>query len=215
MNCPNCSAAMVTETLDGHLGTSVAIDLCLPCQLFWFDTRENLKLAPGAVLKLFQIIAGSAQTKRAATRDRPRCPHCGARLRLTQDQQRNTRFQYMRCVLGHGRLTTFVDFLREKDFIRPLSPQQIAQLRQGVQIVNCSNCGAPIDLARNSACRQCGSPISMLDVKRAGTLLDELRDADQAARQIDPALPLRLEQARAEVESVFASLDRWWKQQGS
>jgi hypothetical protein len=206
---------MVTETFDGHLGTSVAIDRCLPCQLFWFDTRENLKLAPGAVLKLFQIIAASARTGRPPTKDRPACPHCGARLRLTQDQQRNTRFQYMRCVLGHGRLTTFVDFLREKDFIRPLSPQQIADLRQGVQSVNCANCGAAIDLARNSACRQCGSPISMLDMNRAGILVGELGDADRAARPIDPSLPLRLEQARAEVESVFASLDRWWKRQGS
>ena len=53
MTCPNCGAAMTAQTLDGHLGTLVTIDLCVPCQMFWFDTRESLKLAPGAVLKLF------------------------------------------------------------------------------------------------------------------------------------------------------------------
>jgi len=30
------------------------------------------------------------------------------------------------------------DFLREKDFIHPLSPQQINELRKNIQIVKCS-----------------------------------------------------------------------------
>ena len=114
----------------------------------------------------------------------------------------------MRCPKDHGRLITFVEFLREKDFIRPLSAQQIEELRRNVQIVNCSNCGAPIDLTNSSSCGHCGSPLSMLDMKRAGALVAELREADRPDRPIDPALPLRLARARREVEAAFASFER-------
>jgi len=58
--------------------------------------------------------------------------------------QRSTRFEYLRCPHDHGRLTTFFDFLKEKDFVRPPTPAQIAKLRDSIQVVNCSNCGAPI-----------------------------------------------------------------------
>ena len=204
MVCPRCRAAMSQEVVAGHLGTSITIDLCLPCQMFWFDTHESLNLAPGAVLKLFQIIGEQALTPRPPITNEPLCPRCNIHLLLTHDQQRNTRFQYLRCPRDHGRLITFVDFLREKDFIRPLSAQQIDELRQSVQTVNCSNCGAPIDLAKHSACPHCGSPLSMLDLKQAGALVAELRAAAQP-KPIDPALPLDLERARAEVDASFAA----------
>ena len=32
----------------------------------------------------------------------------------TFDQQRQSRFEYQRCATGHGRLTSFFNFLREK-----------------------------------------------------------------------------------------------------
>jgi hypothetical protein len=47
----------------------------------------------------------------------------------------------------------------------------------------------------------------MLDMKQAGALVSALQEAAQP-HPIDPALPLRLEQARKEVESTFASFDR-------
>jgi len=65
---------MDAETFDGHLGTSVTIDLCLPCQVFWFDTRESLKFSPGSVLKLFRIIGEHALAARARTTTPPRVP---------------------------------------------------------------------------------------------------------------------------------------------
>jgi Zn-finger nucleic acid-binding protein len=207
MTCPNCGAAMSADTLTGHLGTSVSIDLCLACQMFWFDTHESLKLAPGAVLKLFRLIGEHALTSRAPTTHSPECPRCHIRLLQTHDQQRNTRFQYLRCPRNHGRLISFVDFLREKDFVRPLSPEQIAELRQNVQMVNCSNCGAPIDLTKGASCPHCGAPLSMLDLKRAGALVAELRESEQP-RAIDPALPLELVRARREVEMAFAAFER-------
>jgi len=199
---------MAAQTLDGHLGTTVTIDLCLACQVFWFDAQENLRLSPGAVLTLFRIIGARALEARPAATSRPACPRCEVRLFPTHDRQRNTPFQYLRCPQGHGRLISFVEFLREKDFIRPLSTQQIADLRASVPIVNCSNCGAPIDLATRSACGQCGSPLSMLDLKQAGALVAALREADRPDRPIDPALPLRLERARRDVEASFAAFER-------
>jgi hypothetical protein len=208
MTCPNCRAAMDTETLDGHLGTSVSVDLCLPCQVFWFDTHESLQLAPGAVLKLFRLIGEHALTQRTPAATEPACPRCGARLLVTHDQQRNTRFQYLRCPQDHGRLITFVDFLREKDFIKPLTPQQIEELRQSVQVVNCSHCGAPIDLTKYTSCAHCGAALSMLDMKQAGALVAKLRESAQPAQSIDPTLPLQLERARREVEATFASFER-------
>jgi hypothetical protein len=199
---------MTTETLEGHLGTTVEIDLCLPCQLFWFDSQESLRLSPRAVLRLFRIVGERALEPRPPAAAHPACPRCQIRLALTHDRQRNTPFQYLRCLKNHGRLISFVEFLREKDFIRPLSAEQIADLRASVSTVNCSNCGAAIDLTTSSACGHCGSPLSMLDMKQAGAVVAALRDADSTDRPIDPALPLRLEQARREVEASFARFQR-------
>lgn len=203
---------MQPQSLDGHLGRAIQIDLCQPCQSIWFDTRENLQLTPGATLAMFRIIGEHVSRPSLEDRDIARCPRCQAQLRRTQDMQRSTRFEYFRCPNHHGRLTTFFDFLKEKDFIRPLTPQQIAELRKNVQIVNCSNCGAPIDLAKRSECGHCGSPLSMLDMQQAERLIAQLQDAERTDKVVDPALPLALERARRQTESVFEGLqgrDGW------
>ena len=177
MICPACGAAMTAQTLDGHLGTTVAIDLCLPCQVMWFDTQESLRLAPRAVLRLFRIIGERALEARPPAALHPACPRCQVRLALTHDRQRNTPFQYWRCLKNHGRLISFVEFLREKEFIRPLSAEQIADLRASVATVNCANCGGAIDLAASSVCTHCGSALSMIDVK--SLLARWLKDQDE------------------------------------
>jgi uncharacterized protein YbaR (Trm112 family) len=146
-----------------------------------------------------------------------RCPRCHAHLEPTHDRQRNTPFEYWRCDHGHGRFITGFNFLREKNFIKPLSAGELEQLRQNVQTVNCSNCGGPIDVTHESACPHCGSPLSMVDMKQAQTLIAELRDA-ATPRPIDPALPLNLMKAREEVERIFAAADgntSWWKDASS
>jgi hypothetical protein len=207
MNCPGCGKPMAAQTLDGHLGRAVAIDLCLVCQVFWFDQRESLQLTPGSTLRLFRLIGEQAGAKRGPVAAEPRCPRCGSRLVATHDMQRNTPFQYWRCD-WHGRLITFFDFLREKNFIRPLSPEQVEELRRNVQTVNCSNCGAAIDLAHASTCGHCGSPLSMLDVQQTQQLVAQLQKADLSDKPVDPALPLQLERAKREVETAFAPFER-------
>jgi predicted amidophosphoribosyltransferase len=169
MTCPQCATEMEAMTLDGHLGLPIDIDICRSCQVLWFDPREDLRLAPASTLKVFQIIAKQAKTS-AAPPDgpaAPACPRCGLRLLQTHDQQHATKFEYLRCARGHGRLVSFVNFLLEKDFIRPLSPEQIDELRQRkIQVISCSKCGAPVDLTNGPTCTHCGASLSMLDVSR-------------------------------------------------
>ena len=199
---------MTAETFEGYLGRSVAIDVCLACQVFWFDHGESLQLAPRSTLRLFRLIGDQAGAKRGPVAAQPGCPRCGSPLVATHDKQRNTPFQYWRCDRKHGRLITFFNFLREKDFIRPLSPEQVEELRRNVQTVNCSNCGAAIDLAHGSTCAHCGSPLSMLDAQQTQRLVAQLQNADRTDKPFDPTLPLQLEHARREVETAFASFER-------
>jgi len=198
---------METHTLDGHLGRPVSIDLCQSCQAFWFDTRESVSLTPGSTLTLFRII-GEHAARPQHMADTSTCPRCRVRLRHTHDMQRGTRFQYFACPSGHGRLTSFFDFLKEKNFIRPLSAQQIAELRQNVQTVNCSNCGAPVDLTKGTACAHCRSPLSMLDMTQAEALVAQLQNAENRTLEpVDPSLPLELARARRDVELSFSRLE--------
>jgi hypothetical protein len=163
---------MEAMTFDGHLGLPVALDICRACQVLWFDPHEDLQLAPASTLKVFQIIAKQAQAPAAtAPATAPACPRCGLRLLQTHDQQHATKFEYLRCARGHGRLITFVNFLLEKDFIHPLSPEQIDELRQRkIQVISCSKCGAPVDLTHGPTCAHCGASLSMLDVSRMAGL---------------------------------------------
>jgi len=197
---------MTALTLDGHLGTKVELDLCAACQVIWFDRLESLRLSPGATLSLFRTIGERKQTSPPPLGDPLKCPRCDLRLLLTNDRQRNTPFRYRRCAREHGRLITFFDFLREKDFVRPLSARQIAELRASVQSVNCSNCGAPIDLTLASACAHCSTPLSMLDLNQIEVMAAHLRRADEASRTIDPMLPERMKREKEAVESLFAAL---------
>ena len=215
---------MDTQTLDGHHGRRIAIDLCHGCHLFWFDTRESISLSPGSTLALFRTIGDGVATAGGAGRTPPpgsadgtvvRCPRCRSRLKRTHDMQRGVKFEYLSCPEGHGRLTSFFDFLREKNFIRPLSAEQLTELRDHVRTVNCSNCGAAIDLTSRSACGHCGTPLSMLDMRQAGALVAQLQKAeDRTLQGVDPSLPLELERARRETERVFAGLegdDAWFR----
>ena len=231
MNCPRCATAMQSHLLDGHLGREVEVDLCVPCQSAWFDARENLTLTPGATLGMFRLIGervgrpvrlrgpGPLRRDHAVARehsgerrrtpqdgDIAKCPRCNAQLRRTRDMQRATRFEYFRCPHDHGRLITFFDFLKEKDFVRPLSQQQVAELRKNVQTINCSNCGGPVDLTKGSDCGHCGSPLAMLDLHQAERLIAQLQDAARTDRPVDPALPLALARARREAAAAFEGL---------
>ena len=189
MLCPGCRRDMDHVTVDGVLGVPVGVEVCRVCRAFWFVPFETVHLTAASTLKLFSLIADGASTPQQAFPTENYCPVCGMKLLLTHDRQRNTPFQYWRCDHEHGRFTPFVDFLREKDFIHPLSPAQIADLKQNIQEIHCTNCGAPIDLTHDSVCSHCGAPISMLDMNKMAELAKQSGKPAAAASvpQLTPA----------------------------
>ncbi|HET7547141.1 MAG TPA: hypothetical protein VFJ86_05200 [Usitatibacter sp.] len=184
--CPGCAAPMKRETFGRKPLGTLDLDLCLDCQAIWFDAFESPQLTPNAVQQLFREIDGL----RART-PRPlgavlRCVTCHGRLALTHDIQRTNRLVYYRCPEGHGRFTTFLQFLREKDFVRSLAPAELRRLAAAVGQVRCSSCGAPVDIARDDECRYCHAPISILDVDAVRRALDGLDQKPPREAGVDP-----------------------------
>lgn len=225
LTCPSCRATMAAVPLDAHYGTTVRLDACHACHGLWVDDRETLRLTPGATLQLFEQIHDRRADARQPLAARLQCPRCDLRLIDTHDRQRDTPFRYWRCSRRHGRFITFFDFLREKDFVRPLTPAQVAELRAQVRSVNCSNCGAPVDLHTSSACVYCRTALSMLDFTQVERVLTTLRDAeDRRAEQAQQAslgagvLPLALARERRHVEAFFNQVEQtpdWSQWSGS
>src|SRR4029077_14713329 len=122
---------------------------------------------------------------------------CASPLRVTQDLSVHGRFVYFRCEFGHGRFTPFVQFLREKNFLRTVPPEELARLRSLVRVIRCASCGAPVDLTRDTACGYCHSPITILDPESVARTLREL-DAAAAARS-------RITAPQGAAESVASS----------
>ena len=200
---------MSQQDFERNYAKLVTLDICNPCASLWFDGVESLALTPGAVLRLFVVIHDNKPAQRKPVADRLFCPHCRQRLLLTTDMQRATRFRYWRCPGEHGRFITFLEFLREKNFVRPLSAAEVEQLKQSVRTITCSSCGAAVDLNSGSACPYCRAPVSMLDPKQMDTVVQQLKREDAKRQEanrvaIDPALAARLMDDRTKVERSFA-----------
>jgi hypothetical protein len=190
----------------------IEITACAPCHLFWFDKAESIRLTPKAVLELFQYI-GKAETVRKPLAASFRCPLCSTALATTQDLQRSTRFTYWRCRNDHGRLITFHQFLREKNFIRAPSPAELARLRATVRQIACSQCGAPVDLANDSACKHCGAAVAMIDPEGVAKALRELA-AGASARAPSDAAAMRTTLSDAQIKAIFDT-ERMRQSEGS
>jgi glutaredoxin len=128
------------------------------------------------------------------------CPTCRGRLLFTLDLERTNRISYYRCPESHGRLTTFFQFLREKNFVRSLTAPEVAQLRIKVAQVRCSSCGATVDLV-NGSCPYCHAAISILDADAVKNTLAELRSA-QPPRHIDTDQMLKAVVAATQPENA-------------
>ena len=202
---------MTALSLEGHLGRTVAVDICDSCQALWFDKYESLQLSAASVLQLFRLI-GQASGAKAAS-GRAKCPRCDRPLRAMHDMQRSARFEYRGCPDNHGRLITFFNFLREKNFIKPLSPAQVEDLRAKLRTVNCSNCGAPVDLARGINCSHCSSPLSMLDLNQAEDLIAKLRHAGNGPQPVErPPLTDTADRRTDAGFGRFADAPGWYQQ---
>jgi hypothetical protein len=161
------------------------VDLCDRCHALWFDPFESVRLTPAATLALFREVHGAAAPERRALPATLPCPRCRATLAPTHDLQRATRFTYWRCPKAHGRFTPFVQFLREKSFVRPLSAAEIERLKPHVRTVRCSGCGAAVDLSRDMVCRYCRAPIEALDPNAVAEAVATLARAEQRRSTLD------------------------------
>ena len=154
---------MECVALESHIGTPVEIDACWPCHVIWFDNMESASLSPGSVIELFRRIHAAREGGRNLLKMAVACPLCKASLKNTSDLAKCGRFSYSRCANGHGRLISFTQFLREKNFIRSLQPHEISALSARIKQIRCSSCGGPISLETDKACTHCGAAISVLD----------------------------------------------------
>jgi len=181
---------------------AIEVDACVPCSLFWFDSHENVRLRPQAVLDLFRLVSATAKAPRRTLASSFDCPRCSRALVYSHDLQRTTRFSYWRCPRDFGQLITYQQFLRAKNFVRTPSAAEIAKLRETIRQINCSQCGASIDLATDSACTHCGSPIALLDPDGVAKTLSDLT-MDRAGTPSADRDAARAALTDAQIDAIF------------
>jgi Zn-finger nucleic acid-binding protein/uncharacterized Zn finger protein (UPF0148 family) len=189
MQCPSCSSPMNEERFERNVVGQVALDICYPCNAIWFDPMESTQLTPGSIIELFRQIHQHRNDGRRLFSEKSSCPVCTRTLQLVNDLERSVRFSYYRCPEGHGRLTSFFQFLREKQFVRSLTAVELSGLKAKVVQIRCSSCGAPIDLQKDTACPYCRSPVSVLDPDAVDKMLQQLQYKEQHRLMPDPANP--------------------------
>ena len=205
--CPNCRQAMDNRVLPRSSQGDVSVDLCLPCAGIWFDHFESVQLSPAAVIDLFKEIHAHAQQAAQPAATRLECPRCKDGLSLSFDLGKAGRFSYYRCERCDGRFTPFFQFLREKQFVRSLTPAELQRIRDQVRQITCSSCGAPIDLEHQSECRYCHTPVSFLDAEAVERAMKMWSAAEDRRRQ-GPS-PEALADAMLKMQLRPSDTDRW------
>jgi DNA-directed RNA polymerase subunit RPC12/RpoP len=178
-DCPSCGARMQSHVLHGHSTERITVDVCFPCHVLWLDGHESVELSAGGTLELCRLIGRNAAGPRQALAQRFACPRCRKTLAHTHDLTRSGRFTYHRCASGHGRMTPFFDFLREKHFVRTLTQTEIARMRQFIREVRCSSCGAAVHIERDAKCGHCGTALAMLDPQAVEKAVAALAKAER------------------------------------
>ena len=207
--CPSCTQPMARKSFDAKLQGALDLDICFACSAIWFDQYESSQLTPGAIIALFRVINQPRDGPPRPLSDTSRCPVCKLTLQLTHDIERTNRITYYRCPAGHGRLTTFFMFLREKNFVRSLSPAEVERLRQTVKQVRCSSCGAPIDVEHDAECSYCHAPIAILDPDAVAKALASLSDEERRRTQVSPTARIDAMLATQRFDHQLARIEQY------
>lgn len=171
--CSNCQRPLRALSLAGHYNRSIEIDICESCYLIWFDGTESVRLAGPGVLDLLHIIHEKMQRSGADTLTvAQQCPRCQARLKNTFNQTRFGRTQHWECPQGHGYFQTFILYLAEKGYIRPITWADLKQIKATGRKLYCAGCGANMDEKPHQACPYCQSSIGVLDPNRLAQAID-------------------------------------------
>lgn len=187
LRCPSCAQQMEPVTLARREMGEERIDLCYPCRVIWFDQHESPALAPASVIELVRRIQAHGNAARNTLPTSVSCPRCSRPLAQTHDICKSGPLFYYRCAQDGGRLIAFVQFLREKQFVRSLTPAELGRLRAQARQVRCSSCGAPVDVEHSSACEYCRSPIAVLDADAVNEALQHWTAADAQGRKRESA----------------------------
>lgn len=196
--CPSCRAPMQPYAVAGHLGVNLELDLCHACHGIWFDGNENLRMSPQGVMDLFRHLHEHRDDAHAPLAQRLGCPRCRRALAQGVDMVKRGRYFTHRCPERHGRFSTFSSFMIEKGFVRQLTPPEIEDLAQRVQVIHCTSCGAPVDLRKEHACSYCRSALSLLDPQAVEKALSGLHR--QAQRIEEGPRPTDLADALVSIE---------------
>ncbi|SDM05388.1 Transcription factor zinc-finger [Oryzisolibacter propanilivorax] len=174
---------MEQHRLTASDGGALVLDACFACQGLWFDPWENTRLAPAAVLGLFELLHQRRHEQHRPVGQRLDCPRCSAALERGYDLAQSGRYVAWRCPQRHGRFSTFGAFMVEKGFVRHLSQLEVEALAQRVGTIACTACGGSVDLRRDAACPWCRSALSLLDPQAVERALQRFGDAARHAQQ--------------------------------
>lgn len=194
LRCSNCAEPLRALTLAGHYLRDVEIDLCDACCLIWFDTVESARLAGPGVAELIGVIhqamsGGQAHPLAARLTHGQQCPICSATLKTVFNISRFGRTSQLQCPNGHGYYQTFMLYLAEKGFVRPIIWADVRAAEESGRALYCANCGAGMPARPHAACPYCQSAVGVLDPARLASAIDiagVAEGADVPARRDQP-----------------------------
>lgn len=206
--CPSCRQPTEIHRFGASSGATLELDLCFACQGMWFDPQENTRLAPAAVLELFELLHRHRADAHRPLSARLQCPRCAQALVKGYDLAQGGRYVTYRCAARHGRFSTFGSFMVEKGFVRHLSRLEIEALAERVGTINCTSCGAAVDIRNDHACPYCRSALSLLDPLAVDKALARHSRAARQAAPTDTASPEALADALVALERNRAREER-------
>lgn len=205
--CPSCRQPAQSHAFAAGDGSSLTLDLCFACKGIWFDPHENTRLAPAAVLELFDLLHEHQAQQSHPIATRLQCPRCSQALAKGFDVARGGRYVTYRCAARHGRFSTFGSFMVEKGFVRHLNDAEIDALAARVGTIACTACGGTVDIRRDHACPWCRSALALLDpqaveqaMQRYGEDIKKSRQAHTPDALADALVALERQNARDERE---------------
>lgn len=196
-------------------GRVIELDLCFACQGLWFDPHENSRLAPEAVIELFELLHAHRGEGHRPLATQLGCARCAKPLARGFDVAQGGRYVTWRCAARHGRFSTFGSFMVEKGFVRHLTAQEVQALAAKVGTVRCTACGGPVNLRERDTCPWCQSALSLLDPQAVSAALQRHEQSAQARAQArtpealaDALMALERQNAREDRENLRQRLEQ-------
>ncbi len=163
--------------LSGHYQRRVEIDTCPHCCLVWFDDTESVRLAGPGIAEFvreihFAMQASGEHAQAVSLSSVQTCPVCRAALKTVANRTRFGRTTQLECPAGHGYYQTYILYLAEKGFVRPLAWADIRSLLEAGKKLYCADCGYPLPDRPIDACPACKSAIEVIDPTRLAMAID-------------------------------------------